>query len=366
MHRFTFVLLALGLAVRAYAATGFTQTNLVTNAATANPPTISDPNLVNAWGITMSSTSPFWVSDNGKGVATLYTVNPATQIPTKGSLTVTIPGDGSVTGVLFNTAVAAAAFNADNFLFVNEDGTISGWRNALGTTAENLQLPSTNNVYKGCAFDTVGTNNYLLSANFHTGNIDILKGASGAPDLAGKFTDPGLPSGFAPFNIQGLGGKIYVSYAKIGAGRDETDGPGLGFVSAFDTNGNFLGRVGTMGTLNAPWGMTIAPASFGEFAGDLLVGNFGDGRINAFNLANNSFVGQLDGTNGLPLSIDGLWGLTVGNGAMGGSTGAVYFSAGPDDESSGLFGVITVPEPACVVILASTSILCRRPRRRGH
>jgi uncharacterized protein (TIGR03118 family) len=233
---------------------------------------------------------------------------------------------------------------------VSEDGTVSGWRGALGTQAEKLQLPS-DAVYKGAALVTVGVDAYLLSANFHSGNIDVFKGTQGSPDLAGKFTDPGLPSGFAPFNIQLLDGKIYVAYAMKGAGKDEQTGAGLGFVSVFDTQGNFLGRVASVGTLNAPWGLAIAPQSFGSFAGDLLVGNFGDGTINAFDLNTNSFVGQLTGVDGKVLSIDGLWGLTVGNGVGAGSTDSIYFSAGPGDETHGVFGVLSVvPEPSAVIL----------------
>ena len=190
---------------------------------------------MNAWGISSSGTSPFWVSDNGTGLSTLYSVDPVTDVPTKQGLEVTIPGDGSVTGQVFN---GSSGFNGDRFLFVSEDGTISGWREALGTTAEMLQLPS-DAVYKGAALATVGGNAYLLAANFHSGNIDVLKGTPGSPDLAGRFTDPGLPANFAPFNIQLLGGKIYVAYAMQGAGKDEQAGAGLGFVSVFDTQGNF-------------------------------------------------------------------------------------------------------------------------------
>ena len=178
------------------------------------------------------------------------------------------------------------------------------------------------------------------------------KGPRALPNLTGSFTDPGLPAGYAPFNIQNLGGKLYVTYALQGSGKDEQAGPGLGFVSVLDTQGNFLGRVGSMGTLNAPWGLAIAPSSFGKFAGDLLVGNFGDGTINAFNLANDTFVGQLTGLDGKPLVIDGLWGLTPGNDGSAGSKNTIYFSAGPQDESNGLFGAITaaVPEPSSVVL----------------
>ena len=154
---------------------------------------------------------------------------------------------------------------------------------ALGTTAETLQLPSSDAVYKGAALATSAATPICYAANFHSGAIDVLKGTAGAPDLAGQFTDPGLPAGYAPFNIQLLGGKLYVTYALQGSGKDEQDGAGLGFVNVFDTQGNFLARVASKGTLNAPWGLAIAPSSFGQFAGDLLVGNFGDGTINAFN-----------------------------------------------------------------------------------
>jgi uncharacterized protein (TIGR03118 family) len=327
---------------------GFIVTNLVTDNQAANPAQITDASLVNAWGISFGPTSPFWVSANGTGLANLYSVNPLTNATTKVGLSVTIPGDGSVTGQVFN---GTSSFNGDRFLFVNEDGTISGWRGALGTNAEILQSPSPDANYKGAALATIAGNTYLYAANFHSGAIDVVKGTPGAPSLTGNFTDPSLPSGYAPFNIQLLGDKLYVTYAQQGAGKDEKKGPGLGFVSVFDTQGNFLGRVGSMGTLNAPWGLAIAPASFGSFAGDLLVGNFGDGTISAFNLATNTFAGQLPGLDGTPLVIDGLWGLTAGNGGSAGSTDTIYFSAGPADESHGLFGAISsVPEPTSLIM----------------
>jgi uncharacterized protein (TIGR03118 family) len=343
---FVAVLVAQGGAGGVLRADSFAVRNLVTDDPTANPAPITDPNLVNAWGISSSGTSPFWVSSNGKSLSTVYKVDPVTGVPTKQNTEVSIPGDGSVTGQVFN---GTSAFNNDRFLFVNEDGTISGWHLGL-VKAEILQSPS-DAVYKGAALATIGGNTYLYAANFHSGAIDVLKGTPGAPNLGGNFTDPGLPAGFAPFNIQLLGDKLYVAYAMQGAGKDEQAGPGLGFVSVFDTQGNLIGRVGSQGTLNAPWGLAIAPESFGSFAGDLLVGNFGDGTINAFDLKTNTFVGQLTGPDGKVLSIDGLWGLSAGNGGNGGSKDSIYFAAGPGDESHGLFGVISsIPEPSTVAL----------------
>lgn len=340
-------------------ADGVTITNLVTDDQSVNAATLTDPNLVNPWGISASSSSPFWVSDNGTGVSTLYSVDKLTGVPTKLGLTVTIPGNGPVTGQVFNTANMSGAFHGDLFLFVGEDGTISGWRGSLGTSAEVLALSSPDNVYKGVTLDTVGGSSYLLAANFHTGVIDVLKGAAGDPDLPGKFVDPGITNGYAPFNIEKIGNRIYVTYAlQDAAGHDDVAGAGNGFVSAFDSNGNFVGRVGSHGTLDSPWGLAIAPTKFGSIAGDLLVGNFGDGHINVFDQNTNAFVGQLMGTNGQPLAIDGLWGLIPGNNGSAGNSSRIYFTAGSDDESHGLFGVLSVPEPSSAILgLIATALV---------
>jgi len=264
------------------------------------------------------------------------------------------PGSGNPTGQVFNSAAAPGAFNGDTFLFVSENGFISGWRNALGTRAEVLQTGLDANVYKGTALETIGGHAYLLSANFRAGTIDVLKDDRDAPDLTGRFLGPNLPLGYAPFNIAVLNGRIYVSYTlQDSAKLDDVPGAGKGFVNAFDTQGNLLGRVGTMGTLDSPWGLAIAPPPFGQFAGDLLVGNFGDGRINVFdpNPATRGFLGQLLGTNGRPITIDGLWGLILGNNGNGGNSNNISFTAGPADESAGLFGSIsTVPEPSSGVL----------------
>jgi uncharacterized protein (TIGR03118 family) len=368
------VALTPALAPRA-AAQAFQPINLVTDDPAFHPGLLTDPSLVNAWGVSFGPTSPFWVSDNATGLATLYSVNPVTNAPTKVGLTVTIPGDGSVTGQVFNAGSAAGAFNNDAFLFVSEDGTISGWRGALGTAAEILQSPDPANVYKGVAVATTGGHSYLLSANFASGSIDVLKGDSNAPNLAGKFTDPNLPAGFAPFNIQNLNGTIYVTYAKKGAGKDEAVGPGQGILDQFDLQGNFQGRFSSQGSLNAPWGLALAPASFGPFAGDLLVGNFGDGTISAFNLGSNTFAGQLPGQNAKPLTIDGLWALSVGNGGSAGSASSLYFTAGPNNESHGVLGVLAVrataaPEPGPLALLLGSALpsawLWRRRIIRRH
>jgi uncharacterized protein (TIGR03118 family) len=311
---------------------GFAQTNLASDS--------TDANLVNPWGIAASGGSPFWLGANGSGTSVIYN-----GAGVKQGLTVTIPGDGSVTGVAFNGA-AASSFNGDVFLFASEDGTISGWRGALGTSAEVLATADPNNVYKGLSDASVGGNQYAYLANFKSGNIDVLKGTGGAPDLAGSFTDPTLPAGYAPFNVTVLGGFIYVAYAvPDGTGHEDVAGAGNGIVDKYDLNGNFVARlVSAGGLLNSPWGMALAPAGFGDLAGSLLVGNFGDGRINAYNSTTGAFLETLTDANGNPLVIDGLWGLAVGNGA---NSGSVYFTAGPGGEEHGLFGkLVPVPEPA--------------------
>lgn len=349
------------------AGTTFNQLNLVTDDQSINPAQIADANLKNAWGMSYSATGPFWISDNATGVSTLYSVNPASNATAKLGLTVTIPGDGSVTGQAFNNNTTA--FNGDAFLFVSEDGTISGWRGALGTTAETLQASSSANVYKGVATADIGNNSYLYAANFRADSIDVMPGTSQTPALTGNFSDSTLPAGYAPFNIQNLGGNLFVTYAVQDATKhDEVAGPGNGFVDEFNLQGQLIGRIASQGALNAPWGLAIAPSSFGEFAGDLLVGNFGDGRINAYNLHTPipSFVGPLLDGNGQPLAIDGLWALSTGNDGSAGGSQTLFFTAGPNDEANGLFGAVTaVPAPPAFWLFGSALIGagCLRKRR---
>jgi len=361
------VVAAVAVAAPGTAAAQLSVGNLVTDDPTVHAAQITDPGLVNAWGLSYGPSSPFWVSSNGTGEAQLYAVNPATQATTKQGLTVSIPGDGTVTGQVFNSN-AGAAFGGDLFMFVSEDGTISGWRGALGTTAETLVSGSSANVYKGAAFGTIGSNSYLYAANFRAGTIDVEKGSGAAPALSGTFADPNLPAGFAPFNVQNLGGTLYVTYAQQDATKhDEVAGAGLGLVDSYDLQGHLIARVATAGTLNAPWGLAIAPGSFGAMAGALLVGNFGDGRINAYNAATHAFLGQVQDAGGGPLEIDGLWAISPGNGGNGGSDSLLYFTAGPDDESHGILGVLTpTPEPSVTVLLVvGLSGLMLGTRRRA-
>jgi uncharacterized protein (TIGR03118 family) len=327
----------------------FNLTTLATNA--------TDSQLINPWGIAASASSPLWIGSNGSGVSEIYTA-----AGVKNALVVTIPGDGSVTGVAFN---GTSDFHADNFLFVSEDGTVSGWRSALGTAAETLEAANASDVYKGLTLDTAGGFNYALLANFRAGTVDVLKGNAADPNLAGNFTDPTIPAGYAPFDVQNLNGVIYVTYAEQDALKhDEVDGSGLGYVDAFDLNGNLISRLVGNGALNAPWGLAIAPAGFGDLGGDLLVGNFGDGTINAYNATTGVFQETLHNTSGNPITIDGLWALHFGSGsANGGSTNSLFVTAGPNGESGGLFARIDpVPEPGTWLFagLGLVTVIARR------
>lgn len=342
---------ALGCCSVAMAATGYSVTNLVTDDQTAQSAQMTDAGLKNAWGLAYSPTGPFWISSNGTGTVPLYSVNPSSQLTSKLGLTVSIPGNGSVTGQVFNSG-GPTSFNGDAFLFTSEDGTVSGWRGALGTTAEVLVSASPDNVYKGAAFGTIGSDHYLYAANFRAGTIDVLKGNVASPSVTGTFTDPNLPAGYAPFNVQNLNGVLFVCYAfRDGTTNDELAGAGLGFVNSFDLNGNLIGRVASGGSLDAPWGLAIAPSDFGSLAGALLVGNFGDGHISAFDTATDTFLGQIMDAGNQAIAIDGLWAIAPGNGGSAGSRDRLYFTAGPNGESHGLFGVLTaIPEPATVAL----------------
>ena len=335
----------LGIVAPAQAGPTFSVTNLITNNQSDNPAQITDPNLVNPWGVSFGPTTPLWVSNEGTGVASLYSITASDQVSivTNPNLfPVKIQG-GEVTGQVFNPS--STAFNGDPFVFVTLGGAVEGWRPALGNTAEVLSLANSANSYDGATLVTVNGNEYLLAANTKTGNIDVLNGTAGQPGLPGNFKDPNLPTGFVPYNVQVLNGVVYVTY--------EQPGKTGGIVDAFSTSGNFLARVGTGGSLDQPWGLAIAPTSFGPLAGDLLVGNKGSGEISVFNLANDTALGTLNGTNGSPIVIPDLWSLTIGNGTSAGSTQQIYFTAGTGGYQDGLLGAIqlaSVPEPSTAVL----------------
>ena len=314
----------------------------------------TDPNLVNPWGVSFSATSPFWVNDNGTGLATLYN-----GIGMPQSLVVSIPPSGAApTGQVFNGT--PANFLGTHFIFSTEDGTIAGLSG--GTSAALEYTSPVGAVYKGLALAANSKGTSLYATDFHNNKIDVFD-SSFAPqtNLPGSFTDPNLPAGYAPFGIQLSGGKLYVTYAVQDAAKhDDVAGPGNGIVDVFDTDGNLIQRlVSNGGALNSPWGMAWAPAGFGPFSGDLLVGNFGDGTVNVFDPTTGTWLAQLDDSHGNPIVNQGLWAIIFGNGGNGGSTQKLYFTAGipgPNGnvEDNGLFGVIApVPEPGTLTLLGT-------------
>jgi uncharacterized protein (TIGR03118 family) len=303
-----------------------------------------DPNLVNGWGLTRTPTSPWWVADNGPGKSTLYTA-----AGTIAPLVVTV--DGGPTGAVFagianNFPVGTSATTTPgpaSFIFASEDGQIRAWRG--GSTALVTAHGGPGAVYKGLAIAQPTPGQPLLYAtDFHNARVDVFNGAWGLVTPPGAFVDPSLPDGYAPFGIQTIGSRVFVTYAMQDAdAHDEVAGMSRGFVDAYDLQGNLLARVAQHGQLNAPWGLAQAPDSFGPFAGDLLVGNFGNGQINAYEeLPNGHFEhrGTLSDASGGKLAIDGLWALEFGNSGSNGDPGTLFFTAGPADESHGLFGTI--------------------------
>jgi uncharacterized protein (TIGR03118 family) len=307
----------------------------------------TDPNLVNAWGLAAGPTSPWWVADNETDVSTLYDAD-GNAIP------LVVGVAGAPTGTVFNGTpafiVKHAGFHGPAvFAFATESGTIRGWNPNVPPPALSTQSFVLKDrgfagaVYKGLATAISTDGPMLYATDFHNGRVDVFD-AHMDRVLVNAFKDPNLPAGFAPFGIQALGNNVFVTYAKRDpATDDDVSGPGLGFVDRFGLKGQFLGRVASRHALDAPWGLAWAPDGFGAFGGDLLVGNFGDGRINAYERkANGSFewVGTLRRANGSVIRIDGLWAIAFGNDAAAGSSDSLYFTAGPDDEAHGLFGRI--------------------------
>src|ERR1044071_8760169 len=318
-----------------------------------------DTNLVNAWGLVSGPTTPWWIADNGSGKTTLFNVATGSIIAE-----FTVPGaggaQGNPTGVVFNGGTGFVVNNGvgapapARFIFASEDGTLSAFKGApIVTAVPNAQAPAHDAVYKGIAIDSATAGTMLYATDFHNGKVDIFDSSFHAVTIAGSFTDPNLPAGFAPFGIQNIDGTIYVTYALQDADKhDDVAGPGNGYVDAYDTCGNMIRRVASAGELNSPWGLALAPDNFGRFSGDLLIGNFGDGRIHAFDpnqlteAGEFEAVGLLHSSAGKPVQIDGLWALQFGHGnAANGSTNTLFFTAGPAEEEHGLFGSLVTTAP---------------------
>jgi uncharacterized protein (TIGR03118 family) len=324
----------------------YTETDLVSDQAGVAAHT--DPNLVNAWGLVAGPTTPWWVADNGTDVSTLYTGD-GSPVP------LVVQVAGAPTGIVFNGSDRFVVRHGDDsgpsvFMFATEGGTIRGWNPNVPPPPFSTQSfvvvdrSGVGAIYKGLALAANSSGHFLYATDFHNARVDVFNGKFELVTRPGAFVDPNIPAGFAPFGIRNIHGVLFVTYAKQDADReDDVAGQGLGFVDAFDKRGHLLERVATQGRLNAPWGLAMAPASFGRFGGDLLVGNFGNGRINAFEPQPGGTF-ELDGTLRTPdderLAIDGLWALSFGNGAAAGSKHTLFFTAGPDDETHGLFGTI--------------------------
>jgi uncharacterized protein (TIGR03118 family) len=307
-----------------------------------------DPNLVNAWGLVAGPSTPWWVADNGTDVSTLYDGD-GNVIP------LVVQVNGAPTGTVFNGGPSFVvshngASGPSLFLFSTERGTIRGWNPGVPPPAPSTRAfkvvdrSAEGAIYKGLAVASGTNHDFLYATDFHNARVDVFDEDFNLVTRPGAFVDPDLPAGFAPFGIQTINNRIFVTYAMQDAdAEDDVAGPGLGYVDLYSRGGTLLGRVAGGGELNAPWGLAMAPADFGEFGGDLLIGNFGDGVINAFAPeASGAFApqGALHRLRGKVLSIDGLWALEFGNGGAAGPTNSLYFTAGPDDESHGLFGKI--------------------------
>ena len=337
------------------------QHNLISDGSV--PADLTHPNLFNAWGLVAGPTTPWWIANNETGTTTLYNVATGTIVTD-----FTVPGaggaQGNPTGLVFNGGTGFVVNNgvgspaAARFIFASEDGTISAFKGApIVTVVPNAQAPAHDAIYKGLAIDSATAGQFLYATDFHNGKVDIFDSSFHAVTIPGSFTDPNLPAGFAPFGIQNINGTIYVTYALQDEDQeDDVAGPGNGYVDAYDTSGNLIRRVASAGELNSPWGLALAPENFGRFSGDLLVGNFGDGRIHAFDPEQLTFAGEfeavglLHSASGKPIKIDGLWALQFGHGntaaSANGLTNTLFFTAGPGDEEHGLFGsLVNVPPP---------------------
>jgi uncharacterized protein (TIGR03118 family) len=344
--------LALALSTApAFAATNFVQTNLIADQSGAA--NVTDPNLVGTWGISESAGSPFWVSNAGNGTSTLYTVTEsAATTPVVSSTVVMVPpsaankGKPGVPTGQVNNGYGAGNFvvvpgHAASFIFATYDGTISAWYGGIANNTAMVMVDNSANAaaYTGLAIGVSSQGPTLYAANFSNDTIDTFDKTFKSVTLAGGFQDNDLPTSYFPFNIQRFGRRLYVTYAYSDShGSLAYAGPGTGLVDVFDMDGNLIQRlVPNNQHLNLPWGLAVTGANFGAFSYALIVGNFGDGTISAFDLTSGNYLGTMQ-TNGSNLSIDGLWGLQWGNGGNGGDPGTLYFAAAPSGGQHGLFG----------------------------
>jgi uncharacterized protein (TIGR03118 family) len=339
----------------------YQQTNLVSNIPGVAATT--DATLLNAWGIARSSTGPWWVNANGSGVSNVYN-NLGQPFPVATPLVVTIPLPSSrgtatsatPTGIVFNNfsgfnVTPGVPTTSARFIFVTEDGTISAWNAGTSATLK-VDNPTfaagTGAVYKGAALASNGTSNLLYVANFRAGRVEVFDSSFAPVTLPGTpFTVPaprvGPPAGYSPFNVVNIGGKLYVTYALLNTDTllDDVPGQGHGFVEVYNPDGSFVMSLQSGLWFNSPWGVALAPSNFGEFSNLLLVGNFGSGQIAAFDPVSGAFKGLLRDAANDPIVIDGLWGIGFGNGGTAGPTNTLFFAAGLNGESDGLFGALT-------------------------
>ena len=309
----------------------------------------TDADLVNAWGLAASPTSPIWVSNNGTSTSTLYSGatrpnEPVSKVP----LTVAIPGKGAPTGVVFNPTSRFRLHSAGKtgpalFIFAGEDGELFAWNPSGDATKAVRVAHRKDTIYKGLTMVRVGGRPFLLATDFHRNRVDVFNGRFQHVARPHAFRSVNIPDGYAPFGVAHLGKRVFVTYAKQdAAGEDDVAGKGHGFINVFSQSGRFQGSLLRRGVLNSPWGLAVAPQGFGPFAGRLLVGNFGDGRIHVVRRGTGHVLATLHDGKGDPVVIDGLWGLLPGNGTAGGRSD-VWFSAGPADESHGLLGILRHP-----------------------
>jgi uncharacterized protein (TIGR03118 family) len=344
------------LSIGASAQTGSTyvQTNIISDGATVQA-LVTDPTLINPWGVSVGPA--IWIDKAGGGSVAIDTAAGAIAVPSLPSVTIpaasSMSAHGSPSGTVYNSNSAIFDIPGSTsalFLFGTLDGTIAAWNVSSGTQAVTVVNNSATASYTDIALSTNGSGTFLLAANFKQGGVDVFDSTFAPHSLSGNFTDPTLPTGYSPFGIHSIGGNIYVTYAQVSATALESIGAGLGYVDEFDNNGNFMTRVAGQGVLNAPWGMALAPAGFGSFGGDLLIGNFGDGVINVFDPTTFALVGSLNSSAGTPIANPGLWeiffGQNSGQTTTLGDPNTLYFAAGINGEKGGLFGSVAVAPPA--------------------